>query len=63
MTIQVTIKSVYGKTLIYPVDDKAKVFTALIGQKTLTTKHLELIKSLGFEVELINGYSLSKEGN
>jgi hypothetical protein len=63
MTIQVTIKTVYGKDLIYPVDDKAKLFTALVGMKTLTTKHLDLIKALGFTIELINGYSLTKEGN
>lgn len=61
MTIQVTIKSVYGKTLIYPVDSNAKVFAELIGKRTLSTKHLELIKSLGYTVELINGYDLPKE--
>lgn len=61
MTIQVTIKTVYGKDLIYPVDANAKVFTALIGQKTLTQAHLELIKSLGFKIELVNGYSLKEK--
>jgi hypothetical protein len=63
MTIQVTIRTVYGKDLIYPVDDKARLFVSLVGQKTLTPKHLELIKALGFEVELLNAYSLTKEGN
>jgi hypothetical protein len=60
MTIQVTIKTVYGKDLIYPVDDKAKLFAELVGLKTLTTKHIDLIKALGFTVELINGYSLER---
>jgi len=63
MKIQVTIKTVYGNELIYPVDDNARRFTELVKQKTLTRKHLEIIKALGFEVELINAYSLNGKGD
>ena len=50
--IKVTIKHVYGERLIYPVDDQAKLFAAIAGTKTLTGKTLELIKRLGYVVEV-----------
>lgn len=62
MKIQVTIKTVYGNELIYPVDNNARYFTELVKAKTLTRRHLEIIKALGFEIELINAYSLKGEG-
>lgn len=58
MKIQVTIRTVYGNELIYPVDNNARKFAELVNQKTLNSKHLEIIKALGFEIELSNSYSL-----
>lgn len=53
MSIQVTIKNVYGRDLIYPHDDKAKTFARLVGQDTLTKQDIELIKQLGFTIEVV----------
>jgi hypothetical protein len=50
---------VYGNELTYPIDENAKRFAELIGQKTFKPRHLEIIKALGFEIELINAYELN----
>lgn len=52
MKIQVTIKSVYGNEVIYPVCDKAKLFAKLSNTKTLTYHSIQVIKSLGYLVEV-----------
>ncbi len=52
MKITVTIKSVYGRRRIYPICDKAKAFARLTGNKCLTKSQVEIIESLGFQVEI-----------
>jgi len=54
MHIEVTIKEVYGKKLIYPHCDRAKVFTTMLGTKTLTLQQVKHINALGFEVRTVN---------
>ncbi len=44
------MKSVYGKDLIYPINELAMKFAKLIGKKTLLPNELEQISELGFEV-------------
>lgn len=46
-------KNVYGRTLIYPACDKSNIFAGLLSTKTFELRHLELIKALGYEVNLI----------
>jgi hypothetical protein len=46
-------KSVYGRTLMYPGCDVSNLFAGLIKSKTFTFHDLELIKGLGYKVELI----------
>ena len=53
MTVRVRIASVYGRELIYPVDEAAKLFATLVGRKTLDRAHLDTIRALGFEIELV----------
>jgi hypothetical protein len=53
MTIQVFIKDVYVQEMIYPSCEKAKLFAAIAGTKTLTRDTLTLIKKLGYEVERV----------
>jgi hypothetical protein len=53
MTVRVRIASVYGRELIYRVDDAAKLFATLVGRKTLDRSHLDTIRALGFEIELV----------
>jgi len=54
MTIQVTIKNVYGNERIYPMKHKAIWFTSLTNKKTLDRDEIELIKKLGFQVEVVS---------
>jgi hypothetical protein len=53
MNIQVNIKQVYGVDRIYPVNDKAIILTQLTNKKTLDKRDIELIKRLGYEIEVI----------
>jgi len=46
-------KSVYGTIRIYPVCEKAFVVTKLMATKTVSVYDLDVIRQLGFEVELI----------
>lgn len=50
MTITVQIRQVYGNEAIYPICEKAKIFAALAGTKTLTRQAIAQIKLLGYEI-------------
>ena len=50
MTIQIKEKSVYGKILIYPFDETAKKFAALLNIKSFNQFHLTGIKALGYDI-------------
>jgi hypothetical protein len=54
MNIQVSIKQIYGVERIYPINDKAIFLTQLTNKKTLDSKDIELIKKLGYKIEVIN---------
>jgi len=53
MTIQVKIKNVYGCERIYPVNQKAIWLTSLTRKKTLDRDEIEVIKKLGYQVEVV----------
>ena len=48
MQLVVEKKNVYGVERIYPVCTKAKILTALTGNKTLLDVDIKLIKQLGY---------------
>lgn len=48
-------KTVYGKDLLYPGNQAAELFAALIGKKTFTGTDLTNIRALGFRTTVI-GY-------
>ena len=48
MNLIVEKKNIYGVERIYPVCNKAKILTALTGQKTLLDVDIKLIKQLGY---------------
>jgi hypothetical protein len=52
MEIEVVIRNVYGKLVMYPSCDKAKAFAAIAGTKTLTRKTWETIESLGYRIKI-----------
>ena len=52
MKLIVKIKNVYGKDLIYPVCNKAQVFTNLMNKKTMDNYYIRKIKELGYTIEV-----------
>ena len=54
MKIQVNIKNVYGNALIYPICNIAKTFSKIAKTKTLSIQNLKDIKSMNFEIEMVN---------
>ncbi len=52
MKIKVRKKFKFGTERSYPACPKAKIFLDISGGKTLLPKILEMIKSLGYEVEV-----------
>ena len=50
MQLIVEKKSVYGNQLIYPVCNKAKLFSSISGNKTLLPEVIEDIKKLGYNL-------------
>lgn len=51
--VKVTIRSVYGNERIYPANETAQKFADLACQVTLRRSDIEIIKSLGFTVEVV----------
>lgn len=47
--LYVETKTVYGTELVYPKCERSQVLAKLCGTKTLTEKHMNLIKKLGYE--------------
>ena len=55
MVITVAVRNVYGSDLVYPADDAAATFAALIGAKTFNRQQLGLIRTLGYAVHVAAG--------
>lgn len=53
--ITVAVREVYGNPLVYPADDQAALFAALIGAKTFNRQQLATIKALGYEIHVTAG--------
>lgn len=50
MELLVSIKSNYGRELIYPECKRSRVFCEIAGTSTLTRATLESIKTLGYTI-------------
>ena len=55
MHITVSVRNVYGNNLVYPADDTAGLFAALVGAKTFNAKQIHTIKALGYAVHVAAG--------
>jgi hypothetical protein len=42
-------KTVWGTERIYPICERSRLFTRLIGQKTLDRSAIEIIRQLGYD--------------
>lgn len=52
MTITVSIRNHYGTQFIYPICDAAQKLCALTGKKTLSHRDIDIIKYLGYSIEV-----------
>jgi hypothetical protein len=50
--ITIKIKNNYGQEVAYPVCEQAKLFAHLTNTKTLTREALQIIKALGYSIEV-----------
>jgi len=55
MHITVMVRTVYGNDLVYPVDETAIKFAALLRVKTFNAHQVNMIKSLGYAVHVTAG--------
>ena len=53
MSIKVKIKNIYGRDLVYPVCEKAKLLAKLVQQATFTSREIQVIKDLGYSIEVV----------
>lgn len=53
LKIQIRKKTVYGNDLTYPANEIAAELVKLTGKKTFTADELDILKSVGFEIEQI----------
>lgn len=51
--VHVRVMDVYGKRVVYPVCDKAKVFASIADTKTLTETTLRCIQTLGYTIHVV----------
>lgn len=59
MKLQVEVRKVYGVDMIYPANEAARILAALVGNKTLNNKQLELARALGHTIEEITPAKLA----
>ena len=52
MTLIVSVREVYGNTLVYPECDDSRTFAKIAGATTLTPEVLRLIKVLGYDIQV-----------
>jgi hypothetical protein len=55
MHITVDVHNVYGNDLVYPADEDAIKFAALLKVKTFNAYQVNMIKSLGYAVYIRTG--------
>lgn len=52
MTLILEQRHVYGNTFFYPSCDKSRLFASLRGTKTLTRTDIDIIKELGYQIQV-----------
>lgn len=53
MKITVELHCYYGRKTFYPRCEQSLLFAKLLKHKTLTSRDIDLIKAIGFEVQCI----------
>lgn len=52
MKITIEQRDQYGARVYHPLDDTARTFASIAKTKTLTLEALQLIRALGYEIEI-----------
>jgi hypothetical protein len=55
MKITVAVRNVYGYDLVYPADDSAALFAALLQVNTFNGHQLRIIRALGYTINVAAG--------
>jgi hypothetical protein len=55
MHITVQVRNVHGNDLVYPADDTAATFAALLNVKSFNARQIQLIKKLGYAIHVASG--------
>ena len=50
LTLRIKVRDIYGKQTYYPDDQTSHLFCELLGQRTLTTRDIDVIKRMGYTV-------------
>jgi hypothetical protein len=58
--IQVQVRNVYGKPVVYPANEAAELIAAIAGTKTLSTATLAYARRLGFDIKQVEAYPLAE---
>ena len=53
MELKIKARDVYGRTLLYPACEKARILCEMLNKKTLSTEDLRYCEALGFAVKEI----------
>jgi len=62
MHLEVEIRTVYGKPLYYPMNDKAQMLAHIAGTETLTAQTLKLAKDMGMTIRFSHTVPEEVEG-
>ncbi len=57
--IQVQVRNVYGRPVVYPANEAAKLIAEIAGTKTLSTLALSCARRLGFDIQEVPALSLA----
>lgn len=53
MIIEVNEREKYGRLLLYPMNEPARILAGLVNAKTLNLGHLHAVSKLGHEIKLL----------
>lgn len=56
LTLEVQLRIVFGRELIYPINDRAKLMAEFINKKTFSRAEIDQLKGIGFEVNWVANY-------
>ena len=60
MIINISVKNVYGNWLFYPECKISKGIAAIAKNKTLTKDNLDILQSIGYEINLVSSTTIKE---